>query len=190
MTYAVVVGGAEGWQEELAELIASGPEPDVYVACNDAGLELEPLDHWASLHPEKLVGKDPDHPERWPWVRQRIEAGRSRDFATWSHGGKPRTNRTLTGWSDGSSGFLALGVALQFADQAVLCGIRMDAHPNQYRPEKQWQRARNYRRGWERRREQLQGRVFSTSGWTRDVFGPPAWALGGSRLTGVLTAPE
>lgn len=175
MTLAVVVGGAAGWQDELAELLAAGCAPDVYVACNDAGVELEPLDHWASLHPEKLVDKNPEHAERWPWARQRIEAGRSRDFATWSHGGEPPTDRILAGWSDGSSGLLALGVALQFADVAILCGIRMDTHPNQYRGEKQWQRARNYRRGWVRLRASLEGRVFSTSGWTREVFGAPPW---------------
>lgn len=176
MSVAVVVGGARGWRAELDAVLSSGVEIDLFVACNDAGLELEPLDHWASLHPEKLVGKDPEHPMLWSWVQQRVESGRSRDFATWSHGGEPRTDRRITGWSDGSSGLLALGVALQFCDVAVLCGIRMDPHPNQYRPEKQWQRAANYRRGWRRLRDRLQGRVFSTSGWTRDVFGTPPWA--------------
>lgn len=178
MSYAVVVGGAAGWQDELAGLIAVR-EPAIYVACNDAGVDLEPLDHWASLHPEKLVGENRDHERHWSWVRQRVEAGRSRDFATWSHGSPVPVDRTLEGWSDGSSGLLALGVALQFTEVAVLCGIRMDTHRNQYRPEKQWQKAKNYRRGWERLRECLEGRVFSTSGWTREVFGSPP----GSRKT-------
>jgi hypothetical protein len=172
---AVAVGGARGWQDDLEALLSGGVEPDVWVACNDAGVELEPLDHWCSLHPDKLVDRNPDHPKRWSWVRQRLEAGRSRDFVTWSHGGEPRTDRRLMGWSDGSSGLLTVGIALHVAETVVLCGIRMDKHPNHYRAEKQWHQARNYHRGWTRTRERMVGRVYSMSGWTREQFGPPPW---------------
>ena len=176
MSFAVAVGGARGWQDELAELLAAGREPAAWIACNDAGVELEPLDHWCSLHPEKLVRENRDHPRHWCWVRQRREAGRSQDFVTWSHGGEPRTDRRIYGYSDGASGLMAAGLGLQLCDVVVLCGIRMDHHPNAYRDEKGWQKGHLYRdRGWKRVHDDFQGRVFSMAGWTRRVFGPPPW---------------
>lgn len=169
---AVAVGGARGWQDELAELLEI-TEPDVYIACNDAGTEIEPLDHWCSLHPEKLVRENRDHPKHWSWVRQRIEAGRSRDFVTWSHESSAGIDRVITGWSDGASGLLCTGLALEMAELVVLVGIRMDRHPNAYRDEKRWNIASNYHHGWKRVHDRIETRVRSMAGWTQRRFGAP-----------------
>jgi hypothetical protein len=166
---ALVLGGADCLWDDVrgAEQCASNP---LVVACNNAGVVWPGrLDHWATLHPEEL---------RWR-IERRAERGHPNGYETWTrpyaHGMKDRERvcrHVLTGWSEGSSGFLALGVALQVADKAILCGIPMDERPHFDRVGG-WESADKHWGAWLDRAPSIEGRVRSMSGRTRDLFGAP-----------------
>lgn len=161
---ALVIGGAHSvWRDIYAVERVTGPWDGVVIAVNDIGAHLPRLDAWATLHPEpNKLGV---------WMRQRRKRGLP-DVPTWSN--STGTDHTLGGWSNGSSGLLGVGVALALGcEPVILCGVRMDAQRNHFRDERGWQQHARYRKGWESKCDMLKGRVFSVSGWTRDLLGPP-----------------
>jgi hypothetical protein len=167
VTTAVVLGGADCLWDDLRAL--DGP-PEIVVAVNNAGIVYPGrLDHWATMHAEEM-----------PWREAKRRAkGYPGGYIRWTHptavGWDDHTetcDRFLDGWSDGSSGWFGVGVALEVADRAILCGIPMDERPHFDRVAG-WDVADAYFREWEKRLDRVQGRVFSMSGRTRDLLGPP-----------------
>lgn len=159
---ALVVGGAHSaWRDIYRVESVVGPWDGIVVAVNDMGAHLPRLDAWATLHPEKI--------RRWQQVRR---GNGYPDVPIWSNA--TTTDYTLNHWSNGSSGLLGVGVALALgAETVVLCGVRMDQQRNHFREERGWQQHDRYRRGWLNRADTLRGRVYSVSGWTRELLGPP-----------------
>lgn len=163
---ALVVGGASCVWDDLRAL---GPWAGLVVAINDA-IAVYPhrIDHAATLHPEKLAG----------WCEERARRGGNPDYLTWSRKAPEVVDRVLTGWNGGSSGLFAVGVALEAgAERVVLTGVPLDARPHFWDAEA-WEACNLYRAGWEKRADELRGRAFSCSGWTRELLGPPAEMLG------------
>lgn len=163
----MVVGGAACWRDDVARLekMAGGRWPGPIFACNDVATVLPDLDHFCTLHAEKLP----------QWKRQRLANGLPFHFETWSCANRTPVDHHWDQWTGGSSGLYALAVAL-FAvgcERAVLCGIPMNADPNAFREEARWHAHARYVRGWKRDMEQLQGRVRSMSGTTMEWFGSP-----------------
>jgi len=172
---ALVLGGAECLWEDLARLenlLGGRPWPGDVLACNDVGykrgddgrLYEGPLDHWCTLHAEKLGG----------WKRKREAAGLSRGYQTWSSVRREVVQHHFTGWTSGSSGLYTVSVALKALKypRVVLCGVPMDATRNTF-SDRAWTSHKRYRRGWEGEKEYLKPRVRSFSGWTASVFGEP-----------------
>jgi hypothetical protein len=167
VTVALVTAGPDvNFREhhEARTMVEDSGRDVVTIAVNGAGaLHPNPLHHWASVHPE--------HFPEW-------ENGR-KGYVRWSAGRSPHTDRVLKGWQGGSSGYFAVGVALDGlgCEGVVLCGVRIDASPNPTNPESVngWGDYRRFRHRWTepRRRDLLARRVRSMSGWTREQFGAP-----------------
>lgn len=186
---AMILGGAQCVWEDVAELEATvGVWDDLVIAVNDVGVHwTRRLDHWVSLHPEKLTSRDKDHPRRWPWVRQRETAGHPGGATTWGRPTKRKfVDRTVRGWTGGASGLLALGVAAELGcTHVVLCGVPMDRRPHfsesgvhvQGRP---WRPVDSHWKKWTNKEALLRGWVTSMSGRTREMLGAPtiAWLEG------------
>lgn len=171
---ALVVGGAECVHRDLAAL--GGWTPDIVIVVNDIGaIYPHRIDHWMSVHAGKFH-EIPDHPKGWGWLRQRKAAGGNADFTTWTNRHKAElADRVIYGWNRGSSGMSAVGVALELgADTVVLCGIPMDPTGHFFDKEP-WVACEDHREAWTNRIEKMRGRVWSMSGWTRELLGSPPW---------------
>ena len=183
--WAIVLGGADCvWDDVLAFTYGIQPNrptpwPGLWIAANDVGVHCAPLDHWVSFHVNKF--------ERWKQLRE---------LERWQYP-EPRTWGTLPGqpvdfvalpWSGGSSGMLAVQVALHLGcTKIVLCGIPMVQAPHflesqEFTPETTvWRESDLHWRAWVRVQAQgwFEGKVRSMSGRTRELFGAPTteWLL-------------
>lgn len=177
---AIVLGGAANvWQD----LKALGEWDAVVFAVNDAAARYDGhLDHFVTLHPEKL--------ERWRAVRQ--ELGGNMDFQAWAHKRRHNCGQvTLSGeeWG-GSSGLFAVKIALELgATRIVLCGVPMDAQEHFDRPGA-WKDCMAYRRHWQRTLPQFSPFTRSMSGWTRELLSPPDDTWLGRKAQGAPNANE
>lgn len=165
---ALVVGGAACVWDDLAAL---GTWDGLLICVNDVGAAYPGrVDHWVSLHANKFP----------VWKRQRATNGGNMDFVTWSQpGAKSRyTDRWLGGWRYGSSSFLAVGVAFDVgATEVVLCGVPMQAEHAHFFDAKPWDQVDRYTKAWVDSLHLIRGRVFSMSGYTRELLGPPPWII-------------
>jgi len=169
---AVICGGAEGVWEERARavgLVRSLGLTVVSLAINDAGtVHPDPLDHWITLHPDKLRVDAPN------WAGAREANGLQTTYKVWSQSHKPGVDGCARLWRDGSSGLTAIDVALnQLAlPAAILCGIPMDDSLNVFRG-RPWGHHKRYRRGFQKHLPAFRHRVRSYAGWTRQHLGAP-----------------
>lgn len=176
----VLGGGPHVWDEVIAFERLYGQQWDgIVIAANDVGVHWpRDLHHWCSLHPDKLVQKDPNHPRRYPWVQQRMLNGFSMDFVTWSRRDK-LTDRQVQPWGGGSSGLLAVAVAFALeAPRIILCGVPMTKQPHfeesgVHNQKLVWASADNHWRVWQGWATKMQGRVRSMSGRTQELLGMP-----------------
>lgn len=170
---ALALGAADCLPEDLDEARKLvDPAECLIVAANDAGFMWHGhLDHWATLHPEEL----------WLRKRKRAELGLDDDYETWTRpypwGLKKEReelcDHVLGGYDGGSSGLLAVGVALEKgADRIILCGMPMDQRRHVVR-KRPWIPANGYRDRWIELHHKLAPVVRSYSGWTRERFGEP-----------------
>lgn len=166
---AVVLGGAASVFPDLARV----EHYDVVVATNDAGYtHTGRVDHWVTLHAEKLGG----------WIEERRKRGGNLDFESWgrdhSRTGHPERNlmvdHTLTPWGHGSSGMLAVQVAVDElkADKTILCGVPMDASSHFF-DTGGWKHWCNHRHAWDENLGRMKGKVFSMGGYTQELLGAP-----------------
>lgn len=162
---ALVLGGAAGLWADVEGALELG-EFDIVLATNDAGAAWAGrLDHWVTLHPEKLPA----------WEQQRAERGYPNGYVRWSHKADARSDRH-TSDVRGSSGLFAVKVAREIGcDRIVLCGVPMEAEGAHFFDEGRWKPAAEYRNRWAARDEPLKLRkcVRSMSGWTRRTYGAP-----------------
>ena len=140
------------------------------VACNQAVAEWPGrLDHFATMHPEEMA----------PWLERRRGRGYPDGYETWTrpypHGFKDRErmcDHVIGGWADGSSGMLALGVAIENGGtRNLLCGIPMDTRDHFNAGA--WNAAASYRDKWEAEAGELREATRSFSGWTAGLLGRP-----------------
>ena len=160
---ALVLGGAACVWADVDAALGLG-EFDMVVACNDIGA-LWPgrLDHWASLHPERLP----------KWESERRARGYPGGWVTWAHRAHKGIARDTGGDWAGSSGLLAVRVALEVgASRVVLAGVPLDRDAGHVVRQAAWPSADAFRKGWKRHEADLIG-VRSMSGWTREFLGAP-----------------
>lgn len=167
---ALVLGGADCLQADFDEASALvDPHRCTIIATNDAGVYWpQRLDHWVTMHPTEL-------PYR---VQRRRTMGHPDGYTTWTRpyppGMKDREaicDRTLSGYN-GSSGLVAVGVAIETGHHAILCGMPMDVRPH-FNRDGVWEAAASYRERWIELHDRLAPLVRSLSGWTRQRFGAP-----------------
>lgn len=178
----VLLGGADCvWQDWEALQAIVGDWPGAVIAVNDIGVHYPGrLDHWTSLHTEKLPA----------WERERLGRGHDKTWLVWGRQKKQRVrlDRVIEGWASGSSGLLGIGVALAAGcRRIVLCGVPMEKRPHfaestVHQPTKPWNAAPAHFRAWTRNGLDvtLRQHVRSMSGRTRELLGYPTreWTLG------------
>jgi SAM-dependent methyltransferase len=145
--------------------------PGPVIACNDVGC-LFPgrLDHWCSLHPEKLT----------KWTKERGARGHPSGYITWSRKGG-RADRQVKTWGGGASGLLDITVAYEIGcERVVLCGVPMTRSPHfvdsiEHQYGKIWSSASTHFAVWKKPAilARMRGRVKSMSGETRALLGEP-----------------
>ena len=170
MKTAIILGGADCvWQDY--ESLKHLHDKAQIIAVNDAGYEFSgKLTAWATLHPEKMP----------KWKAKRQANGFDMDFITVGYGKKgfhipSSVDYWLECWRSeksisGSSGLYAVQVAIELKfDEIWLCGVPMNTDKNIFRNEA-WKVANDYRDVWLERLPELKGKVFSCSGWTKEVL--------------------
>lgn len=172
---ALVLGGAASvWEDVRAvETMIGGPWPGLVIAVNDVGSHWpRRLDHWCTLHPEKMPG----------WLKDRTAAGHPDGYTTWARRKSTGIARTIESWAGGSSGLL--GVALACGplecERVILCGVPMNRDPHfaqsKVHPKgKPWTSCDAHWKSWTKPEftKRMQGRVKSMGGRTRDLLGAP-----------------
>lgn len=174
MTRALVLGGGyDVWDEVLAfEQLLGRRWNGLVVAANDVGVHWpRDLHHWVTLHPMKMP----------TWQKRRARYGFTNGYQTW--GRQPQhCDRVIVPWPGGSSGLLAVQVALAVGcTHVVLCGVPMTntAHFPESDEQhildraKHWAHADKHWRAWEREVHRMRGLVRSMSGRTQQLLGAP-----------------
>ncbi len=169
MTTALVLGSAHCLWNDLDAARGMIPEPDRIVIVNKVGLIWpHKVDAWVTYHPDLLR----------TWVKQRARNNLPAAQSLWSTSTRPDARQygvqTLS-IAGGSSGMLGAFVALTMAERVVLCGVPIDpTMPHfAFTNGKPWEDAYKFQRHWIDNRIDLQDRVKSMSGFTRELLGAP-----------------
>lgn len=164
--WALILGSGACIDDDLARLdaLTGGSEPDIVLATNSAGVRWHgPLDHWVTMHTDKLLGLG-------GWAEQRAAAGYPAGYTTWgTHGAVDR--RTLP-WGPCDVALLADHVAAYELgyEKIVLCGVPFEgAHADGGT----WDAADRWWPLWLFFAERIRERTRSMSGRTRDLLGEP-----------------
>lgn len=163
---AIIIGGGKNVWQEFNDL-GSVKDDAAIIAINDAGYVYPyQLDYWVTLHPEKFS----------KWKAQRQASGFDMGFISIGYGAPKDnfyqyfTDEMSDDWG-GSSGLFAVKVAIEKGfDEIILCGVPMNGDINAFRG-KEWTEFETYRQGWKNKLDLLRGRVYSQSGWTRELLG-------------------
>jgi hypothetical protein len=148
------------------------PWDGLVIAVNDVGSHWpRRLDHWCTLHPEKMPA----------WVKDRTANKHPDGYITWARRGVRGIHRAIESWAGGSSGLLGVAVAFQLGCQRiVLCGVPMNRDPHfaesKVHPKgKPWSSCDAHWKSWTKGEivNRMKGRVRSMSGKTRDLLGAP-----------------
>jgi hypothetical protein len=175
---ALIHAGPDHEFRELAEamaLVTMAGCDVVHIAVNDSGAEHpEHLSHWCSLHPEQF------RKPKWCWEQRREANGLNTDYVRWGQSRIANIDRVVRNWKGGSSGLLALDVALNGVDcdAAILCGVRMNEDPNPMngRWKDAWTPSRRFWPAWKRHMGAFRERTRSMSGRTMEELGRPTLA--------------
>lgn len=176
--WALCLGGAAcvwGDVRALEEEVLGGPWPGIVIACNDAGVDWpRRLDHWVTMHPEKLHVAEPDG--SGDWMARRAANDFHGGYTTWGIRSPHLVDRIIKPWGGGSSGFIMLRIADELScTRAVLCGVPMTYSPHYHSDHqgKPWKHADHHWRSWVRHWHRIDGWVRSMSGRTRETLGAP-----------------
>jgi hypothetical protein len=170
-----VIGGAASVFTDVRDSeTLLGPEWwDTVVAANDVGCVWpHRLDHWCSLHANKLP----------KWTEERRKLGHPDGYLLWGRkgkGGRDVDRDVAHRFGGGSTGLLAVSVALEVgATRIILCGVPMTksgyfagsvVHP----PTKTFSSADSHWRKWRLHSAELVRHVRSMGGRTRELLGAP-----------------
>ncbi|KKL49468.1 hypothetical protein LCGC14_2315230, partial [marine sediment metagenome] len=148
----------------------------VVIVVNDVGSHWPRyLDHWCTLHPNKLDG----------WKKLREHQGLPGGYKTWGRRNH-MTDRKIVPWAGGASGMLAVQVAQEVGCvRAIMCGIPMTPTPHftestEHGAQK-WTSVAGHWRAWSTHMPKMQGWVRSMAGRTQEHLGKPTleWLLEG-----------
>lgn len=181
-TLGLVLAGAACLWDDVRELRQLGVDPAActIIAVNDALFRWPGrVDHFATLHPEEMA---------WRAAR-RARCSYPGDYETWTrpypfgyHARARLCDHVLGGWSEGSSGLFAVGVALEGLGlrRVLLAGCPMDASAHLGRGGGPWTGVETYWPAWLERAARLAPAVRSLSGRTRELLGEPdqKWLAG------------
>ena len=148
-----------------------GVKPDIVIAVNDIGTQLPRVDHWVSLHADRLPG----------WERKR---GGPKTWHTWTHSDPYGLCDNHLPHEGGSSGGFGCTVARHLGfDRVVLCGVPLLSRYTHYFGSHQpFDEAERFRKEWVDHGlvAKWQGVVRSMSGWTMEQMGEPTveWMRG------------
>lgn len=161
---AIVLGSADTLQSDLDSLGNMREGAAIFVV-NHTGFKF-PIraDYWVTLHPE--CWKD------WPQMRK--DAGYNMDFKSIGYDAQNKTpkgmDRGSSNWG-GMSGLFAVKCAFEEGfEEVILCGVPMTDTPYFWGNELHY-KILPYRAGWEKHIDKLKGRVYSQSGWTKELLG-------------------
>lgn len=161
---AIVLGSADTLQSDL-DSIGNMQEGAAIIVVNYTGFKY-PIhaDYWVTLHPE--CWKD------WPQMRK--DAGYNMDFKSIGYNSQNKTpegmDRGSSDWG-GMSGLFAVKCAFEEGfEEVILCGVPMTETPYFWGNELHY-KILPYRAGWEKHIDKLKGRVYSQSGWTKELLG-------------------
>ncbi len=174
MKRAIVIGGAACVWDDL-DAARKLFEPDIVVAINVIGIEIEGIDHWVSLHPAKLPR----------WLAARRQKGYA-DPVMWSHveqrKWKDPIERRVLDKMRGTSSLFGVWVAQkEGCDRVVGCGMPMTMEPEFYDGMEghKWPpgQVEIYRKAWQDEAVELRKFFRSMGGWTAELLGKPdaAW---------------
>lgn len=161
---AIVLGSADTLQSDLDSL-GNMREGAVIFCVNTTGFRFKThIDYWVTLHPEC-----------WhEWLPKRQAAGLNMDFKSIGYNDRNKTPKGMDrGSSDwgGMSGLFAIKCAFEEGfEEVVLCGVPMTDTPY-FGGKDLHYKILPYRKGWEKHIDKLKGRVFSQSGWTKELLG-------------------
>lgn len=171
----LVIGSGSGVNEDISAAKEIIPTFDLTIAVNQIGIYTEDINIWASLHPENFAR----------WILERKKLGfKIPKLASFSDriksGAKVRTYIDIIPDSidiRGSSGLFAARLALQLGcKKVILAGIPMTKTPH-FNDEVDWDEVDIFRSHWTSSQDELFGKVFSMSGWTRDLLSSPLTSL-------------
>ena len=173
---SIVAGNASGVFDEVEQVLEKHPDAVVF-GVNDVGMFLPKLDHWCSLHTDKLA----------TWKATRWLAAREKECTKY-HGVDPRAFIDYD-WSSlrpllALSGYFAMQIAhIMGSDLIVLCGCPGSAARRFFeaKPRTDFLYGGGLQGSDQGCREQLvsemsrlpgfKARVRSMSGWTKQFFG-------------------
>ena len=172
---AVVVGGADCVLAEYAKVERLCEEACINfttLVINDMIAEFQDrIDHAVTLHPDVRLNV---------WLEERQKNCLPPPANVWAHRetdvGVNMVTRVCPEWGKGSSGLLAVKIALRelSCDRIILCGVPMTMEGGHFKRKQPWKAVtNNFRAEWQARHSELAPYVRSWSGWTAELFGVP-----------------
>lgn len=187
----VLGGGREVWDDVLAvEKLLGHPWDGIVVAANDIGMYWpRDLHHWVTLHPAKMPG----------WAKTRDVQHLPPGYLTWGRNAR-HVNRAIVPWPGGSSGLLAVQVAIHVGcTRIVLCGVPMTISPHFEEStehhvldsNRNWSHADKHWKSWVREAHRFRPWTRSMSGRSRHLLGPPTqeWLNDTSGMAAPVVTP-
>jgi len=164
---AIILGGANTVWLDIKKAFELHNFETV-LAVNDIGCEYPKVDHWCTMHPEKMDS----------WIEKRRANGYPDPKAFWT--AYERTGRTTFDYemirnTKGGSGLLAVYVARKLGyKKIVLAGIPMHQQFEHYHTPGTWRECHFYQVVWEHDKSLTEfDDVRSLSGWTKERYGEP-----------------
>ena len=162
MSKFLILGGAHCVFEDIEasqELFV----PDEIIAINDIGIYVENIDHWATMHPEKMPV--------WEEQRKAHNFVKPKMWTTPEKVSEYMEGYTLIN-SKGGGGILGVNLAKFLgASKIILAGIPMTTNAH-FNNEHNWMEATLYKQFW-RDEKSYPKLVRSMSGWTKELYGLP-----------------
>lgn len=166
MKRAVVIGSGRSVWEDLRIIGLGAP----VFAVNDMLIYAPRVDYGVSHHPDKLL--------HWNALRTMAGERQPRESGITLHSSRDHLGIDRV-WpeyrSGGSSALLAVRIALALGFQPIwIAGVPLDDRGYVWSDpyERRSYDFSRYRRSWEHAKTELEGRVFSPSGYLCQLFGP------------------
>jgi hypothetical protein len=174
---AVIVGGADCVLAEYVKAEKLCIEAGINfttLVINDMIAEFQDrIDHAVTLHPDVRLNV---------WLEERQKNCLPPPANVWAYReadvGVNMVTRVCPEWGKGSSGLLAVKIALRelSCDRVILCGVPMTMEGGHFKRKQPWKAVtNNFRAEWQARHSELAPYVRSWSGWTAELFGVPTW---------------